>query len=506
MKNIFTVIALCLFVVCAAYADSDRPPISDATLECLDCHGSLHPGIVEDWRQSRHAKTIVQEALRVTGINRKVNGPAVPEAFKPVAVGCAECHTANPETHADTFEHNGYDVHTIVTPTDCSICHAEEAGQFEKNVMAYAHGNLEKNPVYQDLVSAIIGDQTIDNHHIQMAPPSPSTKAEACLYCHGTSLKIKGFENRETDMGEMTFPVIAGWPNQGVGRINPDESRGACSACHTRHSFSIEMARKPHTCKECHIGPDVPAFKIYTSSKHGNIYASLKHDWNFTRVPWTVGEDFTAPTCAACHMSLLDNTDGDVVSFRTHQISDRLGWRIFGLVYAHPQPRHPDTSRIKNKTGLALPTDWDGEPAQNFLIDSSQKAQRTDRMQAVCRSCHARTWVKAHWDRYETTIAETNRKTRTATEIMQKIWTAGYAQGLDRQQNPFDEAIERQWSDIWLFYANTIRFASAMAGGGDYGVFANGRYALSKEILKMNEWLKRRPFYERELSSPKNTR
>jgi hydroxylamine dehydrogenase len=57
-----------------------------------------------------------------------------------------------------------------------------------------------------------------------------------------------------------------------VGRVNLDGSRGACSACHTRHRFSIEMARKPYTCKECHVGPDVPAFKVYSASKHGNIF------------------------------------------------------------------------------------------------------------------------------------------------------------------------------------------------------------------------------------------
>ncbi len=28
-----------------------------------------------------------------------------------------------------------------------------------------------------------------------------------------------------------------------IGRINPDGSRGSCSACHTRHSFSIAQER-----------------------------------------------------------------------------------------------------------------------------------------------------------------------------------------------------------------------------------------------------------------------
>ena len=95
------------------------------------------------------------------------------------------------------------------------------------------------------------------------------------------------------------------------------------------------MARKPYTCKECHAGPDVPAFKVYSASKHGNIFSSMGESWNFGAVPWTVGKDFTAPTCAACHVSLLVNTDGEVVTERTNQMNNRIPWRIFGLIYAN---------------------------------------------------------------------------------------------------------------------------------------------------------------------------
>jgi hypothetical protein len=44
------------------------------------------------------------------------------------------------------------------------------------------------------------------------------------------------------------------------------------------------------------------------------------------------------------------------------------------------------------------------------------------------------------------------------------------------------------WVEQWLFYANSTRFASAMSGA-DYGVFANGRWYLSKNIRAMHEWL-----------------
>jgi hypothetical protein len=305
---------------------------------------------------------------------------------------------------------------------------------------------------------------------------------------------VSGFETRDTDFAEVRLPVIKGWPNQGVGRINLDGSRGACTPCHSRHVFSIEMARKPHTCRECHIGPDVPAYKVYWSSKHGNIFSAMSGKWNFTAVPWTVGRDFTAPTCAACHISLVVNTEGETIAKRTHRMNDRLSWRIFGLIYAHPHPVKPDTTIIRNNDGLPLPTDFAGKTAEPFLIRAAEQKARTETMQSICLNCHDTSWVDGHWKNYSATIHETNEATRTATQLMTEIWQNGFARGLDRNASPFDEAIERKWADIWLFHANTIRFSSAMAGGGDYGVFAEGRYQLSQKIQELYDWLELRKY------------
>jgi len=467
-----------------------RAPVSEITEECLGCHSSVHPGIAEDWKRSRHAMITPAQASEIKGLERKISSSSVPDRLKNTAVGCAECHMLNPEQHtADTFSHNGHEIHTIVSPKDCAVCHSEEAQQFSGNIMAFAWKNLAENPVYQKLEQAVIGRPVRNEGIITYEKPDEDTRAEACYYCHGTRVEIKSKEIRTTVMGEMEFPQITGWPNGGIGRINPDGTQGACSACHPRHVFSIEMARKPGTCRECHLGPDVPAYKVYLSSKHGNIYTDMGKDWNFRSVPWTAGKDFSAPTCAACHMSLVVNTDGETVAQRTHQIGDRLSWRIFGLIYAHPHPRHPDTTRIRNKSGLPLPADMDGTPASGFLIETAEKDRRTAAMQAVCLACHSNGWVAGHWKRFENTIRQTNADVRTATAIMNEIWTRGYAKGTAQEENPFDEAPERIWCDTWLFYANTVRFTSAMGGGGDYGVFADGRYQLSQRIRELQEWL-----------------
>jgi len=467
-------------------------PISDATQECLDCHAMFHPGIVADWQSSRHAVTTPAEAVKANELALKVSAKKIPEDLQKTAVGCAECHGLRPDAHADTFDHNGHDIHVVVSPDDCRTCHATEAEQYAANIMAHAVNNLVNNKLYNQLENAILADRKFENGQLELTPADADTRAEACYYCHGTTLKVSGSVVRDTDAGELEFPVIDGWPNQGVGRVNLDGSKGACSACHTRHAFSIEVARKPHTCKECHVGPDVPAYKVYDTSKHGNIYSSKQQEWDFKAVPWTVGSDFTAPTCATCHISLVVNADEEVISRRTHQVGDRLSWRIFGLIYAHPQPRSPDTTIIRNANGQPLPTDLKGGMADTYLIDADEQAARTQTMQATCNACHATSWVQGHWRRYENSIKRSNQAVRAITDIMAQGWARGYARGLDQHTNPFDEHSERLWSDAWLFYANTVRFAAAMAGGGDFGVFADGRYQLSQATADLHEWLENR--------------
>jgi hypothetical protein len=78
--------------------------------------------------------------------------------------------------------------------------------------------------------------------------------------------------------------------------------------------------------------------------------------------------------------------------------------------------------------------------------------------------------------------------TLTATKVLLSAWEQGAAKGLAQKDSIFNEAIEKKWVEQWLFYANSTRYASAM-GGADYGVFANGRWYLSKNIQEMIDWM-----------------
>ena len=462
-------------------------PLSSATETCLTCHEMISPGTVAGWRKSLHAAGTPKDAMGKASKKRRISVSELDDELSATAVGCAECHMLDAGNHQDTFEHFGYDIHVVVTPRDCARCHPVEAEQYDRNIMSRAYGNLMGNPLYLDLVKEVNGLPSYGKEGMTVAEPDDETNFDSCLHCHGTAIGVKGTVTRETEMGEMEAPVLSGWPNQGVGRLNPDGSRGACTSCHPRHRFSIATARDPHTCSECHKGPDVPAFAVYKVSKHGNIFSAHKGEWNLDEVPWKVGTDFTAPTCAACHVSLItDSEGGEVIAERTHRMNDRLPWRIFGPIYAHAHPKSPDTSIIRNRAGLPLPTELTGEPAADYLIDEAEFAARKESMARICLSCHGSGWVEGHFRRLENTVKTTNEITLTATKLMLSAWDSGAARGLSGGDSIFNEAIERKWVELWLFHANSVRFASAMSGA-DYGVFAGGRWQLRMGLREMAE-------------------
>ncbi|MCF8032777.1 MAG: hydroxylamine oxidase [Desulfarculaceae bacterium] len=481
---------LCLLVLLSAPAARAGAPISEATQACLDCHNEATPGIVADWKRGRMSSKTPAQALKEPEAARRVSAKSIPAKLMKVAVGCAECHTLNPKTHADTFEHGDAQVHVVVSPKDCATCHPTEEKQYGKNLMAHARGNLINNPIYMNLADQVNGVMSVKGRKVAMAKPHPASEAESCLYCHGTEVKVLGKVTREDpNFGEMSFPKLSGWPNRGVGRKNPDNSLGSCSACHTRHQFAIEMARSPYTCSECHKGPDVPVYKVYQVSKHGNIFYAMHKQWDMAKVPWTPGKDFSAPTCAACHASLLVDAAGNQIAARSHQMTDRIWVRLLGLIYSHPMPKEPETWKIKNAGGVTLATTLGGQPASKFLIGPAEQAKRKAAMAKVCGSCHSQGWVQGQFARLEQSNKDADAMVLAATRLMQEAWDQGLASGPAQGKSPFDEFIERVWTQQWLFYANSTRFASAMMGA-DMGVFDQGRWELGKTVLQMHDWIK----------------
>ena len=410
----------------------------------------------------------------------------VPDELARYSIGCYECHGLNTDQHADSFDHMGVTINVVVSPNDCRTCHPTEVEQYSGSKKANAYKNLMNNPVYHALVGTVTGIKTVDEDgRVLLQAPSQQTLNDTCLACHGTRIEVDGMHMIDTSVGPLNVPKLTNWPNQGVGRINPDGSLGSCASCHSRHAFSIADARKPYTCSQCHGEPDVPAGPVYEVSKHGVRFASHWQEWNFDDVPWEVGDDFSAPTCAACHASLVA-VSGDVpevVAERTHDFGARLYTRIFGLIYSHAQPTSGDTSIIKNADDLPLPTTFLGQPADEFLIDEEEQIARLGTMKAVCTTCHSSDWTNQHFERFEHTVQEVDHMVLAATKLMVQAWENGVAENA----NPFDEGIEQLWVKQWLFYANTVRYASAMTGAQKYTAFHDGWWDLTHNLQKIKD-------------------
>jgi hypothetical protein len=464
---------------------SQNMPLSEETSACIGCHESVTPGIVEVWKMSRHSETTLSEAFAQDSLSRRVSITELPETNNNV-VGCYECHSLNGGKHKDNFDHFDFKINVVVSPDDCSKCHPKEVEQYSYSKKAHAINNLKLNPVYLKLVKTILDPEEYEDGKLLQKEMSGYTKGEACFACHGTEIGVDGMKTIETDLGDIEIPNLTNWPNQGVGRQNPDSSLGACTACHPRHSFSIEIARKPYTCGQCHLEPDVPSYNVYKESKHGNIFSSTGEKWNWDEVPWNIGKDFKAPSCAACHNSLLIKGEGEVVAERTHDFGDRLWVRIFGLVYTHNQPLSGKTYEIKNSDGLSLPTTFTGAPASEFLISDETAEERKAQVEMICKSCHSTNWVESNFEKFDNTIKETDEMVRTATNLMTEIWN----EGIENNENPFDERAEKLWQEQWLFYANSVRFASAMMGP-DYASFKNGWWNMQHNLVKMHRELEK---------------
>lgn len=400
--------------------------MSKETEACIECHRVYSPGIVADWQKSRHAMTIPKDAISKPMLQKRISSETIPKSLAEVAVGCYECHSLNGTAHKDNFEHFDLKINVIVSPNDCKVCHVKEVKEYENSKKAHALSNLDKNGAFSLLVHSVAGLKTTQRGKVKAFAPSENTKNETCYACHGTEVKIIGTKKIASDLGNIEVPGLTNLPNHGVGRINPDGSRGACSACHVRHNFSIEVARKPYTCSQCHLEPDTPAYNVYMESKHGNIFSSQYGQWKFDAVPWVVGKDFNAPTCAACHNCLIVNEKGDVIQNRNHDFGSRLWVRIFGLIYSHPQPKDGRTYLIKNREGFPLPTTFSGELSADYLIDEREQERRLASMGKNCRSCHSRSWTEGHFNKFALTIKEVDKMVASSTNIIADAWKKGW--------------------------------------------------------------------------------
>ncbi len=116
------------------------PAGADGRPTCAACHEELHPGLVADWKSSRHAGA---------------------------GVGCEACHGSLHREADDTARA------AMPTPETCRPCHELQVAQFKRSKHARAWSAVKAIPSF---------------HHLSFSDPSDTT---GCAACHRIGLKTE---------------------------------------------------------------------------------------------------------------------------------------------------------------------------------------------------------------------------------------------------------------------------------------------------------------------------
>ncbi len=196
-----------------------------ASARCVECHARSTPGIVSDWKLSRHAA---------------------------VSVGCDSCHGTAHATAADAA------LARLPTPATCARCHATQVKQYEGSKHALAWAAMMAMPTF----------------HYQ--PPVMTDGRKGCGGCHAIGLK------EEADQKAI---ARESGRNYGSGSCDSCHTRHtfsvkearepqACKSCHmgfdhaqwemydsSKHGVRHELVRlgalpadaAAPTCQTCHM-------------------------------------------------------------------------------------------------------------------------------------------------------------------------------------------------------------------------------------------------------------
>ena len=378
------------------HVETDQPSAAfvRASGKCAECHSQQQYSVVHEFEISVHAQK---------GIN------------------CLDCHQG--AGSQQTKDHHGFTISTKLTAGNCRSCHEQIYQEYLRSRHAapswaavYGQGGLRPEQVefserYQP------GGTRRPAHPLTMLEGAASTTS-GCAQCHS------------------------------VGRPNDDGTIGTCTACHTRHTSSVAIARLPMTCGQCHLGPDHSQLEIYEESKHGVMFHAQEKLLKLDAPPKTLStRDMFVPTCAICHMSGLN---GQKV---THDPSDRLSYYLADPI-TKPRPNH----------------------------DRAQLA-----MKQICVQCHTPPLVDRVYSEAEKIVASTNEKVTATSAILTALRNDRILTG-----PPFSQPIDFVYFDLWHYDGRTSKHGAFM-GGADF-VQWHGNYpmlARTVELRAMSEELRR---------------
>jgi len=295
-----------------------------------------------------------------------------------MGVACANCHIPVKEAAPSILNASSAcedkRVRRAVSPRNCAGCHAEQFQQFSTGKHAVAWVAMTAMPT------------------TAMQPHALIEGMKGCGGCH---------------------------------RIGLDE--GKCDSCHTRHLFTAAEARRPEACMTCHMGFDHPQWEMYSTSKHGSIYAieGSKWDWKLDLADWFKDPDRAsasrprAPVCSTCHMP-----GGD------HGV--RTAW---GFLALRLPEKDPEWLRYRQKIliGLGVLTP-DGKPTARLDVVKVGKVARLtaeewqaerDRMIRVCTNCHAQAFAQQNLEAADSIIKDSDKLVAEAIDVVEGLYNDG---------------------------------------------------------------------------------
>ncbi|HYK34930.1 multiheme c-type cytochrome [Alloacidobacterium sp.] len=396
-RSVFVAVVIAFALIVSAFLiNRQRPsvettqPTADfvkASGKCAECHARMQYAVVHEYEMSAHAKK---------GVN------------------CLDCH--QPSEGQQKQDHHGFVIAAHLTAGNCRSCHEGIYQEFLRSRHAATSW------------AAIYGEKGLKPEQVAFAeqyqpggtkrPPHPFVTAE------GTSAMVSGCEQCHA-----------------IGKPNDDGTIGTCTACHSRHTSSIALARLPSTCAQCHMGPDHSQIEIYEESKHGVMFAAQEHLLNLNAEPKSLTtRDMFVPTCATCHMSGLNGLKV------THDPTERLS---FYLADAVTQKR-PNYARAQAN------------------------------MKEVCAQCHTQDVIDRVYTQAEAVVASTNAKVQHAQAIVNGLRSDGLLSG-----PPFSNPVDFLYFDLWHYDGRTSKHGAFM-GGADF-VQWHGNYPMMQKTVELEQ-------------------
>ncbi len=444
-------IILVLGLVCTGTAfgwtkaanDLKNPKNVEINKKCVNCHLKENKSLVMSWEASSHA------------------------AAKDGQIGCYTCHAAEKGDEMG-YMHEGDFIKAILSPEDCRECHKDETQQMSESHHATA-GEIMAS--LDNMLAEVVGGM----------PTNKANMHSGCWQCHGSVVSLKRDKDgkplrSQTDAPQMDYNT---WPNTGIGRINPDGTKGTCIACHSKHSFKAAVARQPENCGKCHLGPDHPQKEIYEESKHGIAYRSVGREKGLNGMnvmkdgAWILGQDYyAAPTCSTCHMGEYVRQNGSIAK-NSHNVGDRISWNLRAPLSSKLNRVRFEDGTVQDITGDIPPRVGQTAKAKTYVREGDKLKKvikektiasvvswkdRRANMQEVCKSCHGINQVRDFYSQMDDLVNLYNDKfARPGVQLVKelkkdKLW----------QNTGFQHKIGFTWFEIWHHEGRRARMAVAM--------------------------------------------